>query len=94
MTDEGMELIQKKVEQAIMLIQRLREENKNLKSEISRLQDEIQKLKEEANQMRAERSAIKEKINTAASMLDKVDLEDMLEELAEEVSEETNNKQE
>ena len=38
--------------------------------------------------MKVERAAIKEKINTAASMLDKVDLEDMLEKLAEEVKEE------
>jgi FtsZ-binding cell division protein ZapB len=89
--EEGMELIQKRVEQAIALIQRLKEENQNLILEINRLQDEIQKLKQEANQMRAERVAIKEKINTAASMLDKVDLEDMLERLAEEVTEESKN---
>jgi len=89
--DEGIELIKNRVEQAVALIQRLKEENENLKKKISSLEDEIQQLKQETKQMRDERSAIKEKINTAASMLDQVDLENMLEKLADEVSEETKN---
>jgi len=91
MEDAGMLLIQKRIDQAIDIIQKLKEENQSLKKEISKLQDENQKLKQEANQMIMERAAIKEKINTAASMLDKVDLEDMLEKLAEEVTEESND---
>ena len=74
MTEEGMELLQKRVQQAIGLIGRLREENENLKNEIARIQDEIQHLREEANAMREERDAIKGKIDTAMSMLDNVDL--------------------
>lgn len=89
MEDAGMLLIQKRIDQAIEFIQKLKEENKSLKEEISRLQDENQKLKQEANQMLMERAAIREKINTAASMLDKVDLENMLDKLAEEVKEES-----
>jgi predicted RNase H-like nuclease (RuvC/YqgF family) len=89
MIDEGMELIQKRVQQAIGLIERLREENQNLKNEIARMQDEIQQLKEEANALREEREVIKGKIDTAVSMLDNVQLDDMLESIAEEVVEET-----
>lgn len=89
--DEGIELIQKKFEQAIAIVQRYKEENENLKKEISRLEDEIQRLKQETKQMINERSAIKEKISAATSMLDKVDIEDMLEKLADEVTEETKN---
>jgi hypothetical protein len=68
MIDEGMELIQKRVQQAIGLIERL---------------------KEEANALREEREVIKGKIDTAVSMLDNVQLDDMLESIAEEVVEET-----
>ncbi len=89
MTDEGMDLLQKRVQQAIGLIERLREENQNLKDHIVQMQDQMQKLKEEANAMKKEREEIKGKINTATSMLDKVDLEDMLDEVAKEVAEET-----
>ena len=80
MIDEGIGLIQKRVQLAIGLIERLREENENLKKEIARMQDEIQELKEEANAMREEREAIKGKIDVALSMLDKVDLEEKAEE--------------
>jgi predicted RNase H-like nuclease (RuvC/YqgF family) len=89
MTDEGMDLLQKRVQQAIGLIERLREENQNLKDRIVQMQDEIQRLKEEANAMKKEREEIKGKIDTATSMLDKVDLENMLDEVAKEVAEET-----
>jgi len=74
MMDEGMEFLQRRVQQAIELIGRLREENQNLKNEIARMQDELQQLREEANVLRGEREAIKDKIDTAMSMLDQVDL--------------------
>jgi uncharacterized coiled-coil DUF342 family protein len=89
MTDEGMDLLQKRVQQAIGLVERIREENQNLKNRIVQMQDEIQKLKEEANALKKEREEIKGKIDTATSMLDKVDLENMLDEVAKEVAEET-----
>ena len=89
MIDEGIKLIEQKVQQAITLIGRLKEENKNLKKEIIRLQDEVQRLKEERSAMQDERTAVKNKIDSAVSMLDKVDLDDVLESLAEEVVNET-----
>jgi predicted RNase H-like nuclease (RuvC/YqgF family) len=88
MMDENMEFLQKRVQQAIGLIERLKEENQNLKNQLARMQDEIQQLKEEANALREERELIKGKIDTAVSMLDKVDLDDVLESIAEEVAEE------
>jgi len=94
MTDEGMDLLQKRAQQAIGLIERLREENQNLKNRIVQMQDEIQELKEEANAMKKERQEIKGKIDTATSMLDKVDLESMLDEVAKEVAEETDAEEE
>jgi FtsZ-binding cell division protein ZapB len=80
MIDEGMEILQRRVQQAIGLIERLREENQNLKNEIARMQDEMQQLKEEANSLRNERESIKGKIDTAMSMLDNVDLGEAAEE--------------
>ena len=77
--DEGMEFLQSRVQQAIELIGRLREENENLKNEIARIQDEMQQLREEANALREEREAIKGKVDTALSMLDEVDLEESAE---------------
>jgi len=88
MLDERMESIYRKVQQAVALIQRLKEEKENLRNEIVRMQDEIQKLKEEANALREEREAIKGKIDAALSTLDEVDLEDVLETMADEVEEE------
>jgi len=88
MLDERMESIHKKVQQAVALIQRLKEEKENLRNEIVRMQDEIQKLKEEANALKEEREAIKGKIDAALSTLDEVDLEDVLETMADEVEEE------
>ncbi len=89
MADEGTELIQRRIQQAVTLIERLREENANLKDRIAQMQDEIQKLKEEVNQMKAEKEEIKGKIDTAVLMLDRVDLDDMLDDMAKEVAEET-----
>ena len=89
MIDEGIKLIEQKVQQAITLIGRLKEENKNLKKEIIRLQDEVQRLKEERSAMQDERTAVKDKIDSAVLMLDKVDLDDVLESLADEVVNET-----
>jgi len=89
MADEGIEFLQRRVQQAVALIERLKGENENLKNEIARMQDEIQRLKEETNEMKEEREEIKGKIDTAVSMLDKVDLEDVLDDMAKEVVEET-----
>ena len=76
MIDEGMELLQSRVQQAIELIERLRKENENLKNKIARMQNEIQQLKEEADALKEEKEAIRGKIDTAVSMLDEVDLEE------------------
>lgn len=89
MIDEGMALIEQKIRQAIALIQRLRKENEEFKKEIAKLQGEIQQLNEAANTMQAEREMLKRKIGSAVSMLDKVDLDDVLESMAEEVAKET-----
>lgn len=89
MIDEGMALIEQKIRQAIALIQKLRKENEELKKEITKLQGEIQQLNEAANIMQAEREMLKHKIGSAVSMLDKVELDDVLESMAEEVAKET-----
>jgi len=88
MADEAMELIEKRIRQAIALIERLRDENENLRNQITRMQDEIQLLKEKSKALAEEREEIKGKIDTAVSMLDKVDLEDVLDNMADEVAEE------
>ena len=62
---------------------------KNLKNEIARLQEEIRQLREETGAMQEERTELKGKIDSAVSMLDKVDLDDVLDSIAEEVVEET-----
>ena len=79
MEDGEIELLQKRVEQVVGLIERLKEENANLKSQIVKMQDEIQHLKEEANDLKEEREEVKSKVDTAISMLDQVDLEEELE---------------
>jgi len=89
MVEEGMELIYKKVQQAVALIQRLREENENLKNEIVRMQDEIQKLKEEAKTLREGKQAINGVVKSALSTLDEAGLDDVLETIADKVEEES-----
>ncbi len=89
MLDEGIELIEQKVQQAIALIGKLRQKNENLKQEMAGLRDEIQQLKEEASTMQDERTVLRGKIDSAVSMLDKIDLDDVLESMAEEVVKET-----
>ena len=89
MSEEGLALIEGKIQQAIALIERLKTENENLKKEIVKLQDEIQQLKEEASIVNDERESLKEKIDSAVSRLDKVNLDDVRESIAEEVTKET-----
>ncbi|MBD3182883.1 cell division protein ZapB [Candidatus Poribacteria bacterium] len=91
MADEGMELLQKKVQQAVTLIEKLREENNNLKDQIAEMEELIQEMKQEVELMKSERSTIKGKIDNAVSMLDKVDVDNMLEDMAKEVKAETDN---
>jgi len=76
MADESMELLQKRVYQAVGLIERLKEENTNLKSQIIRLEDEVQSLKEQINEMKSEREKAKSKVDEALSMLDALNIED------------------
>ena len=92
MSDEGMQLIYTKVQQAVALIQRLREENGNLKKEIIRMQDEIQCLMEQINVLKGEREEIKGKIGAALSKVDEADMDDVLETIADEVEEESEEK--
>jgi len=87
--DEGIRIIERKIQRAVVLIERLKEENQNLKNEIAKLQKENQRLKEETGAMQEERSELKDKIDSAVSMLDKVDLDDVLDSIAEEVTKET-----
>lgn len=89
MMDEGMELIEQKIRQAIAVIERLRAENENLKKEVARISEEMQKLKESTSVMNVERKVIKDKINSAVTMLDRVNLDDVLDSIADEVKEET-----
>ncbi len=89
MMNEGMEVIEKKIQQVIALIERLRKENANLKNEVGGLREQIQQLQEAAGAMQSEREELKGKIDSAVSMLDKVDLDDVLDSIAEEVAEET-----
>lgn len=78
MIDESMQVLQKRVQQVAGLIDRLKEENTNLKSKIAKLEDEIQNLKEELNVMRKEREQIKNKIDDATSMLESLDIEELM----------------
>ncbi len=87
--DEAMEIIERKIQRVIALVDRLKEENQSLKNEIAGLQEEIQQLKEETGTMQEERAELKSKIDSAVSMLDKVDLDDVLDSIAEEVTKET-----
>ena len=89
MMDSGMAIIEEKIQRAVTLIERLKEENQKLKNEIAGLQAEIQQLKEETGTMQEERAELKDKIDSAVSMLDKVDLDDVLDSIAEEVTKET-----
>ena len=52
-------------------------------------QEQIQQLQEETGAMKSEREELKGKIDSAVSMLDKVDLDDVLDSIVEEVVEET-----
>ncbi len=78
MIDESMQILQKRVQQVAGLIDRLKEENINLKSKIAKLEDEIQNLKEQLNVMRKEREQIKNKIDGATSMLESLDIEGLI----------------
>ncbi len=89
MMDSGMAIIEEKIQRAVALIERLKEENQKLKNEVTGLQAEIQRLKEETGTMQEERAELKNKIDSAVSMLDKVDLDDVLDSIAEEVTKET-----
>ena len=76
MLNDSIELLRKRVQQAIGLIEKLKEENVSLKELISKLEDEIFSLKEEAKTLREEREQIKSKIDAATSMLDKLNIEE------------------
>lgn len=89
MMDSEMAIIEEKIQRVVTLIERLKEENQKLKSEIAGLQAENRQLKEETGTMQEERAELKDKIDSAVSMLDKVDLDDVLDSIAEEVTKET-----
>jgi len=84
MVEESMELFQKRVHQVTGLIERLKEENANLKGQIIKLEDENQSLKEQINNMRVDRDEIKKKIDDAILTFDALNIEDLEEELADE----------
>ncbi len=89
MMDEGIGTIEKKIQQAVTLIERLKAENQNLKNQIASLQEELAQLRDAAGTMQEEREELKGKIDSAVSMLDKADLDNVLDSIAEEVIEET-----
>jgi len=76
MLDESIELLRKRVQQAIGLISKIRDENVSLKEHIAKLEDEIFGLKEDAKNLKEEREQIKGKIDAATSMLDELDIEE------------------
>lgn len=78
MIDESMQILQKRVQQVAGLMDRLKEENANLKIKIAKLEDEIQSLKEQLDVMRREREQIKSKIDNATSMLESLDIEELI----------------
>ncbi|MGQ9609163.1 MAG: hypothetical protein ACUVWN_07670 [bacterium] len=78
MIDESMQILQKRVQQVAGLMDRLKEENANLKSKIAKLEDEIQSLKEQLDVMKREREQIKSKIDNATSMLESLDIEKLI----------------
>lgn len=80
MIDESMQILQKRVQQIAGLIERLKEENTNLKNKIAILEDENQNLKEELNVMKKEREQIKNKIDNATSMLESLEIEKLIDE--------------
>jgi chromosome segregation ATPase len=62
------------------LMEKLKEENENLKSLMTKMEDENHNLKDEINSLKKEREQIKSKIEDATLMLDKLAVEEEQEE--------------
>ncbi|HGJ66271.1 TPA: cell division protein ZapB [bacterium] len=76
MLDDSIDLLRKRVQQAIGLIEKLKDENIRLKEHIAKLEEEIFSLKEEAKVLKNEREQIRSKIDAATSMLDTLGIEE------------------
>ena len=63
MISEGVEFLEMRVQQTIELIERLRQENGNLRNEIVGLHNEVQRLKGEIDTLKEEKTGLQDKID-------------------------------
>ena len=76
MEEDAIDKLRKRVNQAIGILEKLKDENSNLKSKIATMEDEIYKLRDEVKILKDEREQIKVKVDSATSMLDRLNLEE------------------
>ncbi len=74
MEDDAIENLHNRIKQVISVLDKLIDENLNLKSKITSMEDEIYKLRDEIRIFKEEREAIKAKIDSAILMLDELNL--------------------
>ena len=76
MEDDAIDKLRKRINQAIGILEKLKDENSNLKTKIAITEDEIYKLRDEVKILKDEREQIKIKVDSATSMLDRLNLEE------------------
>jgi predicted RNase H-like nuclease (RuvC/YqgF family) len=76
MEDDAIDKLSRRINQTIGILEKLKDENSNLKSQIATMEDEIYKLRDEAKILKDEREQIKIKVDSATSMLDRLNLEE------------------
>ncbi|HGE72210.1 TPA: cell division protein ZapB [Candidatus Poribacteria bacterium] len=74
MEDDAIDRLRKKINQAIGVLEKLKDENSNLRSKIMAMEDEIYKLRDEIKILKDEREQVKDKVDYVMSLLDKIDL--------------------
>lgn len=74
MEDDAIEKLNKRIKQAIEILDKLIDENSNLKAKITTMEDEIYRLRDEIRIFREERELIKTKIDSVILMLDKLNM--------------------
>ena len=76
MEDNAIDKLSKRINQTIGILEKLKDENSNLKSKIAAMEDEIYRLRDEVRVLKDEREQIKIKVDSATSMLDGLNLKE------------------
>ncbi len=76
MEDDAIDKLRGRINQAIGILAKMKDENSSLKTKMATMEDEIYKLRDEVKILKDEREQIKIKVDSATSMLDRLNLDE------------------